>query len=76
MYTRLRMDKDNNIVKDEDGDFIKNEPQVYFSLFSIKFYFYKFFLQLCVTVFLYLFSFISRQFMQVILSVKKPNMLY
>ena len=70
------MDKDNNIVKDEDGDFIKNEPQVGFSLFSIKFYFYKFFLQLCVTVFIYLFSFISRQFMQVILSVKKPNMLY
>jgi len=23
------MDKDNNIVKDEDGDIIKNEPQVW-----------------------------------------------
>ena len=63
MYTRLRMDKDNNIVKDEDGDFIKNEPQVGFSLFSIKF-----FLSIMCHRFI-----ISRQFMPVIFSVKSKS---
>ena len=67
MYTRLRMDKDNNIVKDEDGDFIKNEPQVGFSLFSIKVF---------LSIMCHLFFFCVTTVYASHFNCKKTNMLY